>query len=375
MIDFEMVENADVKLKLSVQGNEGSDRTRNILTMDVAGRRHEFGTKSRLYKQLNAVPLKDLQERYSGGKFFFLGDNLIDMRDSNYTGFHHSDDSLAELMKHVGVSDRKEASKMHGHSFSGNYGSLSNEQVLMRQWGQEALELPSMDEGGQFNAAMAFLWNPFYKDVRTSLGIERLICANGMTVARNFLSYTVPVVNQHEENLEIAYKRMQQKVQTELSRKLDGLQHQRASVATVGRLFNHVEERLEGMGLNNGFFNPEANKVARTRLRELSAVINPEKFCPEYTQAVHGKGTGSVAAKVPSHLTCFDAWNVATELQSHTGETPKSSNRALNMIANDLMFTTIEKDSQATMGVSPNVSAFSDPNAAFMGAGEVELLD
>ena len=76
----------------------------------------------------------------------------------------------------------------------------------------------------------------------------------------------------------------------------------------------------------------------------------------------------SLASQLPSHLSSFDAFNVATEMRTHTDETSRSSNAALDKMANTLLFDReynyVASSSRFGHTIS---SSWTDPDEAFIG--------
>ena len=103
-------------------------------------------------------------------------------------------------------------------------------------------------------------------------------------------------------------------------------------------------------------------------LRNIQSIVDPRRHLREvYQSNVFGKGSPA-AAQYPAHLTTMDAYNIATEIRSHTPAVAKSTERALDMIANDMVFDHKNIILPSTGKVSRKPSAFSDADAAFFGA-------
>ena len=67
------------------------------------------------------------------------------------------------------------------------------------------------------------------------------------------------------------------------------------------------------------------------------------------------------------HLTMFDAYNIATEISSHTTETGSSSRHGLDKFANELVFDRTDRSQHAARFGGPSVASFSDADQAFFG--------
>jgi len=74
----------------------------------------------------------------------------------------------------------------------------------------------------------------------------------------------------------------------------------------------------------------------------------------------------NLSAQLPGHLTAFDAYNIATELRTHTNPTSKSTDNALDKFANVLLFDR-QSNYNAAGKVVNRTSSFSDPTKAFFG--------
>jgi len=75
-----------------------------------------------------------------------------------------------------------------------------------------------------------------------------------------------------------------------------------------------------------------------------------------------------LGAQLPSHMSTFDIYNMATEINTHSPETSKSSTHAMDMMANALVFDREDLTKHSSRYGQPAVSAFSNPDAAFFGA-------
>jgi hypothetical protein len=74
-----------------------------------------------------------------------------------------------------------------------------------------------------------------------------------------------------------------------------------------------------------------------------------------------------LSAQVPGHLSLFDAYNLATEIRTHTRETEGSSMLALDKMANDFIFNHQDLTQHASRFTRPRDASFGDHETAFFG--------
>ena len=98
---FEMIRNANVEV-------EQRFNSKNFPVADIVvdgKHHHRFDAKSRVSKNLEIMTPDDMQQRLTGGHFFFANGQLLDFRDGQYQGFVHSDDSINKLIEVIGYED------------------------------------------------------------------------------------------------------------------------------------------------------------------------------------------------------------------------------------------------------------------------------
>lgn len=335
--------------------NEGKKNVAEIL---IDGKyQHRFDPKSRVSKHLDLMTAKDLSERLSGGSYFLIDDKLVDFRDGHYNGFVHSDEGIATFMDVLGYQDRKNLPMHRGSRRRGedDHGDI----VLRKVWNNNEIIVPGYQTGGDFNSELSFIWNPFVKTINSSFDLVRLICSNGMIGLTSFLNTKIPLFNRWEEHLDIASRQIQNKVNSVIIERVQAMSMERASVADCMLLGQHVFDRLYAPG--------EKLTGERDRLVQLMAALSPQA----HLSGVYQGGVfedKNLASQLPSHLTNFDAFNIATELRSHTGQTAKSSDNALDKFANGILFDREDNyTANASRLTAPKQAAFSDPERAFFG--------
>ena len=304
---------------------------------------HRFDANSRVARALETMHPQELAERLTGGTFFF-GPNgqLIDFRDGNYHGFVHTDESIARLLQVIGYETNKG-------------GGVS----LRKVWSENGIEVPQYNEGGDFNSRLSFKWNPFQAHVNSAFELVRLICTNGMTGLTSFLNTKVPIINRWEEHLDIANQQIQNKVGAMVTARLGQMGIERATIAETQQIADHAFLRIKDGG-------QAMDSVARERLAKIQAIANPRTHLADvYHKNVFDDRR--LGAQMPAHLNTFDVYNMATEIRSHTVETPSSTGHALDRMANGLVFDRQDLTAHAARFGQTPLSSFSDAERAFFG--------
>lgn len=347
-MQYEMIRNADVQ----VECNRTSKNFPKALVTINGAYDHEFDEKSRVSKALETMTPEDLGQRLSGGSYFIVNGELVDFRDGQYNGFVHTDESIVNLVDVLGIHPAADVGmKLQKNQVSGNI-------VLGRQWSDHGITIEAYREGGEFKSVLSFGWNPFVRTVNSAFMLWRLICTNGMRGLTSILNTRIPLINRWEEHLEIASRQIQNKVDGLVRNRLYDMGHERASVSELSLIAHHAQQRLNDSQVTE--------RIVRDRLENIVRIASPELHLGEvYQESVFmDKRIGS---QLPAHLSVFDAWNLATELRSHTTEVAESTEHGLDMFANDLIFNRKDLTRRAAGQSLPQLSVFSDPEAAFHG--------
>jgi hypothetical protein len=353
--NYTLFRNANVKV--SNVFNKKGDIQAHIL---VNGKHeHIFDASSRVSKALShasgeqlKLATAQLEDRLTEGSYFFVDDQLVDFRDSIYTGFVHNDRSIEQLVRHIGIAKNETLTR------SGlRLNTVPSDFMLMNRHSTEGFDVPGYLAGGAFSSSILFTWSPFTSFVRGAFEIVRQICSNGMVGTSELINSRIPLINRWEEHLQIANLQMQNKVSGLVQNRLGEMGHERASVADLQLIAKHAGIRkLE-----------TKNASERSRLDSIIAVSDPVNHLADY---YHGNvfQDKSIAARVGGHLTQFDCYNLATELSTHTGETEESTTGALQRLANGLLFPAANSGGIREINRTPLLSAFSNPDQAFFGA-------
>lgn len=304
---------------------------------------HRFPTTSRVSKALDEYTPEDVENRMSGGSYFFIDNKLVDFRYSNYRGFIHTDDSIERLIETIGFEIKQ---------------GRNDKVALMGVWSNQDITVPEYNEGGDFSSRLSFKWNPFHSVVNSVFELVRLICTNGMVGITPFLNTRIPLINRWEEHLDIASIQIQNKVDKVVTQRLSAMGRERATVRELQLLTDHADTRLvKGNALN---------ETARQRLINIGRIASPAIHLRDcYRDTVFTNR--NLAAHMPGHLTTFDVYNMATEIRTHTEEVSDSTGHALDRFTNSLVFDRANQDAYASRFDAPMKSSFSDPRTAFFG--------
>jgi hypothetical protein len=360
-MSFDLIRNAHVAVTPIVTGS-GKQRSVQAEVTINDKYQHRFPTSSRVSKHLDVMDASDLAERLSGGSYFFVdaeqgnGSQLVDFRDGQYSGFVHPDASIGKFMETIGIQTRD---ALPGHRNRRGNNEDGTQIVLRKVWSKDEIAVPGFKAGGEFHSQLSFVWNPFVKTINSSFDLIRLICTNGMIGLTSFLNTKVPLLNRWEEHLDIASRQIQNKVNSIVVDRVQSMRVEQASVGECLLLEQHAYDRLYAPGAKS--------EDERARLLALMSAVAPSAHLAGVYQA--GVFTNkSLAAQLPAHLSHFDVWNIATELRSHTSQSKKSSDTALDRFANGVMF---DNDDYSVAGANQigasRTASFSDPERAFYG--------
>lgn len=323
-----------------------SHKTMAAITVD-GQKHHIFSASSRISKALDTMAPTELATRLSGGDFLFKDNQLVDFRDGHYNGFVHTDDAISALGETVGSTLIASRQRIRGGNAS-----------LGGDHSKQELEVDGLGDGGHFTSRLTFTWSPFHRNINTLLQIERLICTNGMIGLTSFFNTSIPMINKWEEHLEIANRQIQNKVADKMLERLHAMRMERASVAEMATIANHATGRLSQMGTQTG--------DQRQRLLNVLKIADPQLHLGK-TYRSNVFQNNALAAQLPAHMTVFDAWNLATEINTHTTSTNDSSSLSMEKLANDLLLVRKNSADFSARHTTPQLSSFSDPENAFFG--------
>ena len=189
-----------------------------------------------------------------------------------------------------------------------------------------------------------------------------------MTGLTSLFNAKVPLLNRWEEHLDIADQQIQNKLDSMLSERFSQMTNERATLADCLRLQDHVHNRLQHYS-NTNMVGESSLSVAGsrgTKLRNINKVVDPSTHLSKFYKENALKDR-RLAAQLPSHLSIFDAYNIATEIASHTSPADNSSNYAMDKFANELVFDRSDRRQHAARFGGQDIASFSNPDQAFFG--------
>lgn len=303
---------------------------------------HEFEPGSAIADQLQFTTPEHLRQRLQGARLFIKDGELLDYRYADYNGVIHSQSTIESMIKHIGVESNSR--NVHGTLCSAR-----------KDIGMSFLR-DRLGESGDFNLKVNFAWSPFMTNLNSTMDLIRLICTNGMRATNELLQAKVPVLNRWEEHLAIASKQLENRAQGMFENRFKEMISQRASLSTVNEIRAHAEERLKANDIDFD------QKTILRGIMDLTDVVRWSKgtITTDMLQSV----SSSHAPTMPTHLSQYTAWNMITELDSHTPVVDGSSSLALTRMANRALFA--PKASYAAQRTSSVGRFFNDARAALM---------
>jgi hypothetical protein len=332
------------------------DKHRPLAAVTVEGEyTHIFPHTSRVSKHLDVMEADDLASRLSGGSFFFIEDQLIDFRDGSYNGFIHEDKTISVFMEILGYQQKTDLQLAHMQKNKRD--DIQSPIVLRKVWDKNEISVPGYSGGADFDSVLSFTWNPYVKTINTVFDLVRLICTNGMVGLTSFLNTKVPVMNRWEEHLDIAARQIQNKVDSIIVERVQQMTIEHASVADCLLLEDHTMARLA---------HAIDSVEHQTLLNIMNAVSPRAQLANVYRESVFNDK--NLAAQLPAHLSGFDVFNIATQLRTHTQETAKSTDFAMDKFANGILFDKQDNYNASTGRLTaPSMKSFNDPEQAFFG--------
>ena len=320
--EHQLLRHAEVKVEKDIYTTNRGDR-HPIAVATINDRHHVFPHTSRISKALHSHTPEDIADTLTGGHFFFIEDQLVDFRNGNYQGFVHSDDSIDNLIDQVGVSlNTKKSIKITRNSAVSDF-------ILGSQFSDEEFDVIGFEDGGRFSSELHFGWNPFARNINSAYKLIRLICLNGMVGVSTFMNTKIPLVNRWQEHMEISSIQIQNKVNAKVRSRMAELKTLPATISEVNLLHTHARNRLK----DTPFDSKEAKMLVNIRnITDTQSILGDVYSSSTLTNA-------NSSSRFASHLNAIDAFNIATEMRTHTRETSSSTSFAIDTIANNLLFS------------------------------------
>ncbi len=192
--------------------------------------------------------------------------------------------------------------------------------------------------------------------------IKQLSTGSSMRGISGFLRKRIPLINRWEEHLDIACKQLQVTIDSRVKARFDKMIEERASVQELMLISDHAKIRLDkGEDISGS--------AAEARLQKIRKIANPIIHTNKiYKEAVFTDMR--LAAQRKGHLSLYSAYQLATEMRTHTKEAEGSSTLALDRFANDLVFNHKDLTQYGARYEKVKAPVFKDTESAFFAKTE-----
>lgn len=387
-LSWKMLRHGEARVERVLSGTFGLNEVvqARLIVEDEDGKTydHLMPPTNTLSRALELQSAHKVSKRVNGGHFFMVNDKIVDYRPvSDKAHFIHSDASIETLIEKVGLryvapfedEDGEASEQVHqlGHkaiqpdemsALMAVAGKASiRERLLDKTTSLSAfrdateLEIDGFREGGQFVSLVGQVWSPFKPHVEFTLGLVRVLCANGMIGTRNELVQQFQIVNEWDRHLDIASQRFREDVHKHIRQRFALMRGKRASLDDVTRAYEHVAKRIKGM---------DASHTQYERAKNLLGVLDTKYHLKDFYHE-HVFQQSKLRGGLPSHLTMFDLWNCVTESDSYLPEIEGSRSGTMQGFANELLLSDHLLHGVDRMVSAPDLAPFSDADQAFFG--------
>lgn len=345
-MQFEMVRNAKVA---GFRKIEDGPKRRDVFSIIVNDKyEHSFRPTDKESQYLAYSRPEAVAERLNGGSFFFVGDKLIDYRNSEYQGYIHDERSIEALAEHVGlavgdVSRRpigRRGPNAHPVFRRSRFRGLSDSVMLGGVHHEFDFNVEGLGNGGSFDVNLLFRWNPFQEVVSSVLEVLRLICTNGMVGMSPLINSRIPIINKHQEHLAIAANQIEHRFTALMKERLLEMTQARATVADLKYIRDQAFARMRQVN---------QAQAAMQRLGQIGSIADPVTHLGGFYPAEDFMNDAKMKL-LDGHLTEYDAWNMLTEIDSHSVDPEQADqgarqrhNSALQVRANVLLFDSVRR--------------------------------
>lgn len=290
---------------------------------------------------------------FKKGVFLFVNQELVEYRPSGYIkngGFCRTENDIYLLAQQIGLLEiqRQREKKENVDNMFANFSRYGKSNFSLSGQSRDfEIEIPDMKDGGHMLSRNSFKWSAFSSQIETHVSFERLSCLNGMVSTSNFLNTSVNIQNEWEENIRIANIALNNKIVSLLNSHFSKMAYSPASLNLIGTINSHAEIRL-----GNENITPSEKK----RLTEIYSATDVEQI-KRYLNIKYGKIKPVSNEHAASMLTLFDAWNLTTEMATHTPEHGRSTMVYLNRLANKIVF-----DNKYKMNISKSTKDYYTPS-------------
>lgn len=360
-MSFEIVRNA--RIEAASIFPEGA-KTPQLKILINGSHEHVFNSRSAESKLLEFMTEDDVSALLSGGTFVVIDGLLADYRKSDYTGFIHDERGVANLIEHVGATiDRpgRFSRSVAGSSALFNRhrrNTLSKALALGGNHHEFAISAEEFGMGGDFKAQLRYVWNPFNAAVSSIVEVERLICSNGMVGMAPLINSEVPIINNFEEHLAIASVQIEHKFRRVMVDRLNEMGQRRANLYDLTYIARAARSRMDNQNLTQDMIE---------RLQQINQIANPRMHLDGYYPADIFRNDDKLKI-LDGHLSEFDAWNLLTEMDSHTHDNGEYGSDRIQRKINALVFDTNKDNHRRAVTPTAPLSRYSDHEKAFFAA-------
>lgn len=322
---------------------------------------HIFDSKSDVVKMLNVMEFPIIEEKMQGGSFLIDDDgHIVDFRFGDYNGCIRSQDQIDNLSEEIGFSNMGKQRR----SVGGDLGSMFN-QIRHNKDGvffggksdnSIYFDVEGLKTGGEFKNNLIYRWSPFEENVHTTVETERLICANGMVGMSPLVTREVPIVNDISRHLKIMEAQLNPEMSRILRERFARMVDAHASVEDVKKVLSFIYSRIHKM--ETGKDESVSHDLMVLHGLKKSLDLSHLKDIIDFNNEM----SSSVESIIPSGISQFDLFNVATEMSTHTSGDVNDNGMAQKFI-NSLVF---DKTQVSVVG-SKKFEKEPEPNRIFFG--------
>lgn len=323
---------------------------------------HIFDETTDVVKMLNSMDFNIISDRMNGGSFVIDdGGKIVDFRFGDYRGCIRSQDQIDNLAEEIGFSSVARGQRSVGGDLGSMFSQIRHNKNGVFFGGKSDndvfFDVEGLKEGGEFKNNLIYRWSPFEENVEATVETERLVCTNGMFGMSPLVTKSVPIINDIGRHLKIMEAQLNPQMSAILRERFAQMLNSHASVADVKQVLSFIYSRIASA--NNSSFATSSDHDMQVLkglansldLSHLSDVID-----------FSGELSGNMESVLPSGISQFDLFNVATEMSTHTSGSSQDNSVAQKFI-NSLVF---DKTKNSVVG-STKFEKPPQPNRIFFG--------
>lgn len=333
--NYELHRNVSVSI-LDIKEYNGQDGNLSYeLTVDIAGNAHTFGRNNHFSKQLLSHSSSEVEDMLSGKSYFFVEGSLVDFTTKE-DAFIHTDAAIEKLAAIVGITAiaKKRSPIRHEQNLNNLFSSKRGNKFELGGGAEGvSVQMANSDEGGELQGQIRFGWSPFRDTIGSTVEIQRMWCLNGCYNNSVLKNSEVRITNLWEEHYEMAKEIMNDDLRNVLKHAFDKIALIPATIFQIQFLNRHAEIRSKSC-------NDQSSLRRLMQLRYETEDGRTKEFYDSKFGGIKSDvfDNSGIASTMASHYSLFDAWNIATEMATHTPECDGSKNDYLVRFANMIAF-------------------------------------